>query len=455
MLVDKGAYLLDEPLVVIAKAAEPEARAMKAERRLKGLRWMIALSSIPLFTVVAAFGIAPNTSLGDIQSSEIRVPVLLPEIVPVGHNTDLTFWRQEPVRRGDTVPALLARLQVNHQDTAEFRDITDGLKVFDRLVPGRTVYAQTSASGELLEMHYHPGGSEQFLIRKDQDGFEVSKQSVSTETQLQMKSGVIHSSLFAATDDADVPDAIAARIIEIFSSEIDFHKDLHKGDRFTVIYESHYENGTQTGTGKVLAIEFINQGKKYRAVYFQSGSSAGAYYTPEGKSLRKTFLRSPLEFSRISSGFSLARFHPVLNTWRAHRGVDYAAPTGTRIRAVADGRVAFSGWQGGYGNLIILQHQGKYSTAYGHLSGFARGMRKGQSVRQGDIIGYVGATGLATGPHLHYEFRVNGDQRDPLREVMPDTVPVVGRELAAFRERSAFLVTRLDMMQQTRLAFLD
>jgi murein DD-endopeptidase MepM/ murein hydrolase activator NlpD len=261
--------------------------------------------------------------------------------------------------------------------------------------------------------------------------------------------------LFAATDDADIPDAIAARIIEIFSSEIDFHKDLHKGDRFTVIYESHHDNGTQTGTGKVLAIEFVNQGRRHRAVYFQAGGSAGAYYTPEGKSLRKAFLRSPLEFSRISSGFSLARFHPVLNTWRAHRGVDYAAPTGTRIKAVADGRVAFSGQQGGYGNLIILQHQGKYSTAYGHLSGFARGMRKGQSVRQGDIIGYVGATGLATGPHLHYEFRVNGDQRDPLREVMPDTVPVSGRELVAFRKNSALLVTRLDMMQHTRLAFLD
>lgn len=453
MLVDKGAYLLDEPLVVITKSTAPEMVPAKAEKRPKGLRWMIALSSIP-FTVVAAFGIAPNTSLGDIQSSEIRVAIPLPEMMPVSHNPDTPFWRQESVRRGDTVSSLLSRLQVNDQDAAALRDVADGSRLH-KLVPGRSVYAQTSASGELLEMRYHPGGSEQFLIRKDEGRFAISKESVSTETQLQMKSGVIHSSLFAATDDADVPDAIAARIIEIFSSEIDFHKDLHKGDRFTVIYESHHDNGTQTGTGKVLAIEFVNQGRRHRAVYFQAGGSAGAYYTPEGKSLRKAFLRSPLEFSRISSGFSLARFHPVLNTWRAHRGVDYAAPTGTRIKAVADGRVAFSGQQGGYGNLIILQHQGKYSTAYGHLSGFARGMRKGQSVRQGDIIGYVGATGLATGPHLHYEFRVNGDQRDPLREVMPDTVPVSGRELVAFRKNSALLVTRLDMMQHTRLAFLD
>jgi len=224
-----------------------------------------------------------------------------------------------------------------------------------------------------------------------------------------------------------------------------------------VVYETLYSNGEPAKTGRVLAVEFVNNGKSYRAVYFQptDASSNGGYYAPDGKNLRKAFLRSPLEFSRISSGFSRARFHPVLKTWRAHRGVDYAAPTGTKIRATANGSVAFVGSQSGYGNLIVLQHQGQYTTAYGHLSAFAKGLRKGQRVSQGDIIGRVGMTGLATGPHLHYEFRVNGDQRDPLRVAMPAATPIASKNLAAFHEAAKPLIARLEMLRDTNLASLD
>ena len=270
-----------------------------------------------------------------------------------------------------------------------------------------------------------------------------------------MKSGVINSSLFAAVDRAGVPESVAIQIVDILASDIDFHRDLRKGDRFTVVYDSLYGNGEPARAGRVLAVEFVNQGIPHRAVYFQAENGENGYYAPDGKNLRKAFLRSPLEFSRISSGFSSARFHPILKTWRAHSGIDYAAPTGTRVKAAADGTVVVAGWQGGYGNVIILQHQGQYSTVYGHLSTFAKGLRQGQHVSQGDIIGHVGATGMATGPHLHYEFRFNGVQRDPLRVAMPAANPVSARHMATFYDYTKPLMARLDMLRGTNLAFVD
>lgn len=428
----------------------------------KNLRWLVALSSLPLFGMVTAFGIAPQTSVDNIPVREVvlnlALPLPLPEISPAAANA--TFWRQERIQRGDTVASLLTRLEVkqqNAQSVISFLHNTDANKTrtMHQLVPGKAVHAQVTAAGELLTLRYAPGGGEQFRMEKTGNAFNISVQPVMLEKRTQMKSGVISSSLFAATDEAGVPDNIAIQIAEIFASDIDFHRDLRKGDRFTVVYETLYGDGEPAQTGRVLAVEFVNDGKTHRAVYFQPPTGNGGYYAPDGKNLRKAFLRSPLEFSRISSGFSRARFHPVLKTWRAHRGVDYAAPTGTKVRATANGSVAFVGSQSGYGNLVVLQHQGKYTTAYGHLSAFAKGLRKGQRVNQGDTIGRVGATGLATGPHLHYEFRVNGDQRDPLRVVMPAATPIASKSLAAFHEAAKPLLARLEMLRDTNLASLD
>ena len=251
------------------------------------------------------------------------------------------------------------------------------------------------------------------------------------------------------------PDAVAIQIAEIFSSQIDFHRDLRKGDRFTVVYEGLSHNGELVKTGRVLAVEFINQEKSYRAVWFETADTQGSYYTPEGKSLRRAFLRSPLEFSRISSGFSRARFHPILKTWTAHRGIDYAAPTGTRIRTTGDGVVMFAGRQGGYGNLVIVQHAGKYRTYYAHLSGFAPGMRKGVRLSQGEFVGYVGQTGLATGPHLHYEFHINGVEHDPMRVTLPEAVPITRQLRPAFNASATPLVHQLDMLKNFSLARFD
>jgi len=270
-----------------------------------------------------------------------------------------------------------------------------------------------------------------------------------------MKSGEITTSLFAATDAIHVSDAVALQIADIFATDIDFHRDLRKGDRFTVVYEVFDHLGEPVKTGRILAAEFINQGKTYQAVYFRNSRGEGGYYTLSGKNIRKAFLRSPLEFSRITSGFTNARYHPILREWRAHKGIDYGAPIGTRVKATGNGTVQFVGRMGGYGNLIVLRHQSKYSTWYGHLSRFARGIHKGSRVSQGDVIGYVGMTGLATGPHLHYEFRVNNVQQNPLRMAMPAAPPISADQKPAFDAVAQRMAKRLALLRGTKTAFLD
>ncbi|MEY4960228.1 MAG: hypothetical protein RL610_407 [Pseudomonadota bacterium] len=418
------------------------------------LRWPIALASLPLFGMVAAFGIAPDTLSKDVPVQQVILNLVLPE-TSSSAIADTTFWRQERIQRGDTVAALLSRFEVNNLDAANFLHEARNIKAMHQLVPGRIVHAQTTARGELRMLRYFPGGSEQFLMEKTDGAFKLIEKPIELEKHVQMKSGVIDSSLFAATDSAGVPDNVTTQIVDIFSSDIDFHRDLRKGDRFTVVYESLHNNGELARAGRILAVEFVNQGTPYKAVYFQADDGNSGYYAPDGKNLRKAFLRSPLEFSRVSSGFSSARFHPVLQTWRAHKGVDYAAPTGTIVKATANGTVAFAGWQSGYGNIVILQHQGQYTTAYGHLSAFSKGLRKGQRVSQSDVIGYVGATGMATGPHLHYEFRVSGVQRDPLRVAMPVAIPILAQNMTIFHENTRPLIARLNMLRNTNLGSLD
>ncbi|MEE8327909.1 MAG: peptidoglycan DD-metalloendopeptidase family protein [Nitrosomonadaceae bacterium] len=420
----------------------------------KNLRRLVIISSIPLFGVVAAFGIVPDTPLEDIPVQRIVLDLPLPNI-PQTNDANIILWQQERIQRNDSVASLLARLKINSEDKSGFLHDARNIKTMRRLVPGKTIHAQTTAAGELLALRYFPGGSEQLLVEKTDGTFKENKSQFNIETHIKMKSGVIRSSLFAATDGANVPDSVAIQIAEIFASDIDFHRDLRKEDRFKVVYELRYSNGEPTGAGRVLAVEFINKGKTYQAVYFEANDKERGYYTPDGKNLRRAFLRSPLKFSRISSGFTRSRYHPVLKKWRAHKGVDYAARRGTPVRATANGTVAVSTRQRGYGKLIILKHRGRYSTAYAHLSAFAKGLRKGKRVNQGDIIGYVGSTGLATGPHLHYEFRINGVQRNPLRVVMPAAIPLAAKNVPAFNKNTEPLMARLNMLRDTNIAFLD
>jgi len=287
------------------------------------------------------------------------------------------------------------------------------------------------------------------LVQISREGEELrsSEERAALYTQVAMKSSVVQSSLFAASDAAGIPDSVAMQLADIFGGDIDFHRDLRKGDQFTVVYELHHLAGRPVRAGRVLAAEFSSRGKTFRAVHY-----GNSYYAPDGNNLRKAFLRAPLEFSRVSSGFGL-RVHPIAKAWRAHQGIDYAAPTGTRVRAVGGAVVEYAGPRGGYGNTIILRHPGQYSTVYAHLSRIA--VKRGARVEQNDTIGFVGQTGWATGPHLHYEFRINGQSRNPMSIAMPAASPVPAAELAAFRAYAAPLIARLELLANSNLALLE
>ena len=418
------------------------------------LRWFVTLSSLPLFGVVTAFGIMPQTTFDSSAAKTVVQEVTLP-LANSGSNSSTTFWRSEYVHRGDTVAELLQRLNIDDDAATDYLLKNRQAVSFRKLSIGKEVQSEIAADGSLLALRYLNNAGEQSVIEKTNDSYTHITLPAELEKRVSMASGEIQSSLYAATDVAGLRDPIANQIADIFDGDIDFHHDLRKGDRFTVIYEKTYSNGEPLRSGHVLAAEFINKGHTYRAAYFKTSASSGDYYTPKGKSIHKAFLRSPLAFSRISSGFSLSRFHPVLHKWRSHKGVDYAARTGTKVKVTADGVVAFVGRKGGYGKVIMVKHPGRYTTVYGHLSRFTKGLRRGQHVTQGEVIGRVGMTGLATGPHLHYEFRVNGIQRDPLRVALPDATPINAAQITAFIASTRYLNDRLSLMDNTRLAQLN
>ena len=421
--------------------------------RSRAIRRGVLAAILPFVGVVAAFGIAPDTVTEKIELTRVIEEVTL-AAAPAAPVAEETYWREERIQRGDTFASLLARLKIEDAAAVRFLRLSAEAKGLRQLVPGRMIRAHTTGEGQLVELRYSTGLM-MLTVKPDGDTFRLSEEVAPLERRVIMKSGEIRTSLFAATDAAQLTDAVADQLASIFSTDIDFHRDLRRGDRFTVVYEMYYDSGEPIRSGRVLAAEFVNQNRPYQAVWFQHDNGQGDYYTLAGKPIKKAFLRSPLEFSRISSGFTTARFHPVLQRWRAHTGVDYAAPTGARVKATSDGIVEFAGRQGGYGNVVVLRHQKKYTTLYGHLSAFGRGMRTGARVAQGDVIGYVGATGLATGPHLHYEFRVNDVHFDPLTVAMPDAPPITAERRGAFEAVAQPLGQRLGLLRGTNLARLQ
>jgi len=426
--------------------------ALSQERKMK-LRWFVTLSTMPLLGVVTAFGLVPQNQIGltDTQLSVQEIPLS----VSVNAVTESSYWRNERVLRGDTVAELLRRMNVEDAAASEFLRTNAAAESLRKLGVGKEVQAETSASGALISLRYLNEAGAQVIIEKQGAIFTSKVLAAQLEKRLFVRTGEIKTSLYAATDAAGMPEAAANQLTELFSGDIDFHHELRRGDKFTVVYEMTYSNGALVRAGRIQAAEFINRGTPYRAVYFQSDAEHGDYYTPAGKSMRKAFLRSPIEYSRVSSGFTMARFHPILNKWGSHKGTDFAAPTGTKVRAPADGVVTVVGKQNGYGNVINLSHQGRYITVYGHLSRFATGLHKGQHVAQGETIGYVGTTGLSTGPHLHYEFKVGGEQRDPMRIALPDAQPVKPAQIAAFRPIADNFLARLELLRNTNLAKVE
>ncbi len=393
----------------------------------------VLLLVLPALTVLTAFGIAPGTVPDPVDQVLVRDDIPLPDLADAAEATPPGFMSQETVLRGDTVAALLDRLGVHDDAAMRFlRSDRTGRLIFRQLVPGRMLQAQTDAEGGLLGLRYFSSPSKVLEVRRDGAGFISRQRTIADPPRLVYKSATIDSSLFAATDAAGIPDAIALQVARVFATDIDFHTDLRRGDRFSVVYEMIYDSGELVGPGRIVAAQFVNAGHAYQAVLFADEDGHDGYYSLDGSSRAKAFLRSPVEFTRISSRFG-RRFHPIFRNWRAHTGVDFAAPKGTRVLAAADGVVVSAGRRGGYGNAIELRHGAGITTLYGHLNRFARGIRAGARVHQGEVIGYVGMTGWATGPHLHYEFRIAGVYQDPLRVALPKADPVPERLRARFR----------------------
>jgi murein DD-endopeptidase MepM/ murein hydrolase activator NlpD len=383
-------------------------------------------------SVVTAFGIAPGVATSDLSLTLVRDPVDLPELQPASEQTQ-RYVSQERVMRGDTVAALFDRLGVSDRNALEFlKTDATGKMIFRQLVPGRMLQAETGIDGELLALRYFVSASSLLEANRTPAGIKTRQRAISEEPRLVYKSATIRSSLFAATDAAGIPDAVAMQLARVFATDIDFHTDLRKGDRFSVVYEMIYESGELIAPGRILAAQFVNDGRVHHAIHFRDDEGVDGYYSLDGSNRAKAFLRSPVEFSRVSSGFG-ARFHPIFKNWRAHTGVDFAAPKGTRVLATADGHVISAGYRGGYGNAVEIRH-GSITTLYAHLSGFAGGIRAGARVRQADPIGYVGSTGYATGPHLHYEFKIGGVHQDPLRVALPKAEPVPARLRSQFQQ---------------------
>ncbi len=412
-------------------AAEPRILADRVRRAVwpPGPGKLAALVVLAL-TGAAAFGLAPGTRLDEVETRLVVRSLDVPAVADAqAGRTDFAYWREERVRRGDTIGELLARAGIGDARLRALVHADPVARPLYQLRPGQAVRVATDRDGGLLELRFAPSTSRLLTIRRRGDALEALATDADVETRVAVKSGVIVSSLFGAADEIGLPDAITLALADAFSGDIDFYHDLRRGDRFSVVYETLHVDGEAAGTGRILAAEFETRGNVLGAYRWTAPDGSEGYYTADGRGTRKAFLRSPMALSRVTSGFTLARLHPILGTWRAHKGIDYGAPSGTPVRATASGVVAFAGRQGGYGNVVIVRHGAQYSTLYGHLSRFAKGVTTGARVSQGDTVGFVGQTGWATGPHLHYELRVGNEPRNPQALALPvaETVPASHR----------------------------
>jgi murein DD-endopeptidase MepM/ murein hydrolase activator NlpD len=421
---------------------------------LKRLALVLATTLFPAVGVLTAFGIAPDTSLANHHLRIVEESIALQS----GAHDAMTsgnLHRQDRVQRGDSVAALLSRLGVADPQAFDLLRLSkDAEPLFRQLRPGKPIHASTSMTGELQSIRYFVAPEKMLEVIRTRDGINAAEKPYVEQSQRVHKSAEIRSSLFASTDDAGIPDAVAMQIARVFSTDIDFHVDLRRGDRFSVVYDLVHAQGEIVRPGEVIYAEFVNNGRTYEAFRFQDADGNVSYYSRDGQNRAKSFLRSPLEFSRVSSGFG-GRVHPIFKNWRAHTGVDFAAPKGTRIWATADGTVEFVGVKGGYGNCIEIRHSGGITTLYAHLSGFAKGLKRGVRVRQGESIGFVGATGFATGPHLHYEFKISGMHQDPMKVALPKANPLPASQKPAFEEVASAGQESLEALRVARSATFD
>lgn len=406
-----------------------------------------------------ASGIAGFSALGVAAATAVVEPsipvgaqtileklVATPESIPAGEKP---YVYEDYVGSGDTLQSIFDRLGISDaQSLAFLQRNPEAVRAIQQLRSGYSFTAIVDASGRLLSMRLPitaDGDSIEISRRAANQTFTVSSTPIALESGTEMRSGVIQNSLFAATEAAGIPDSITRQLTNLLGTEIDFHIDLRQGDTFAVIYKTAYDRGSPAKVGQVVAVEFVNQGVRHSVFLHTTANGQSEYYKSTGQSLRSSFLRSPLEFSRVTSSFG-GRMHPVLGGWRNHSGVDFGAPTGTPVRATSDGVITYIGRYGGYGKYIVLKHRDNITTAYAHLHAYAPGLSLGETVRQGEIIGEVGATGRVTASHLHYELRINNIAQNPMTMALPNPDPLKGKELARFRENTRIQLARLGLL---------
>ena len=453
-------------------AADVRLGARLVARRWKqldrGTRSRIELGAVfsllPLSAAIAAIAAAPAAlNLDDVESRPIIEVIEAPRLEPGPSPVERRefFVREASVQRGEPFSALLVRLGIDDDAAAGFLRSDRSAQTLLRIAPGRFVQASIDADGRLQWLRTYGGDSDSgtstavVTVARDNDvpaGFRVSESEVALERRVELRSGEVKTSLFAAADDAEIPDSIAQQMVDALENEIDFHRSLQRGDTFRVIYEGLYVGGEYMRPGRLLAVEFVTNGRPVEAYWFDDGSKLGGFYALSGKSMKRAFLRSPLEYTRMSSGFSGSRTHPLFGYNAAHRGIDYSAPAGTKVRTIANGVVAFAGWQSGYGNVVEIRHDARHSTLYAHLQKFGGGMVKGARINQGDVIGFVGMTGWATGPHLHFEVKIAGRNINPLNAPFPNAEPLAEPQREALAVAAGPLREQLALLERIRVA---
>lgn len=436
------------------------------------IHWLILLGTVvllsSLFLLVTSNAKATrNENLAiTTPSSKTATHIILPLEIP--HNTSAAQalpvtenasparidWRSTTVKSGDNLAVIFSRMGLSPRELHRVMQSGKDATLLKRLVPGQKFRFHIE-DNQLQHMVYQINTLKTMKVsRSKQEKFTTQTENRELETRLTNTSGVIDSSLFLAGQQAGLSDNLTMELAGIFGWDIDFVLDIRSGDHFTVVYEELFLDGQKQDNGNIIAAEFVNRGKTFRALRYTDAKQRSDYYSPDGNSMRKAFIRTPVDFTRISSRFG-KRKHPISKTWKNHHGVDYVAPRGTPIKAAGDGKIIHRGNKGGYGKTVIIQHGGKYSTLYAHMSNYKRGQRRGKQVRQGEVIGFVGTTGRSTGPHLHYEFRVNGVHRNPLTVSLPDAAPIQAKYKADFLGKSQGLISMLDALQGTAIALND
>ncbi|MCU0976240.1 MAG: peptidoglycan DD-metalloendopeptidase family protein [Steroidobacteraceae bacterium] len=415
---------------------------------------VFASSIVAGVALVAGVWVTQNPVRGSAQPA-VGVERAVEQVVEQMVTIDPLETLEIVIRRNDTLDALFRQLELSIADLAALRSLPDVRKSLDRLRPGDVILL-THLDGELKSLTRRISDTALLSVTREEGGFTTNVVETPLEVRPVAMAGTIDSSLYGAVNAAGGTDRLAVDLAEVFRYDIDFVNEVQPGDSFAVSYEQRWRDGEFIREGDILAAEFVNRGRTYRAVRYVMPDGSVEYFTPDGKSIRKAFLRFPVDFGRISSGFNLARRHPVLNTIRAHKGVDFAAPVGTPIKAAGNGRVQFRGAKGGYGNTVVLSHSGGVTTLYAHMSRYARNLKVGDRVKQGEVIGYIGMTGLATGPHLHYEYRVNGVHRNPATIPLPKAEEIPADLREDFLAKAAPLLAGLDRIkageEETRVA---